>query len=118
MVSYSNHTTAVEKTPDAKYHSHISLKNNAPVEFYIPTSTDDYVDLKNSNLFLSFRIVKPENGRCANTDIVAPINDIFNGLWSIVEPFMNDHLTSHSNNTHGYTSMISHLFHDSGESLR
>ena len=30
---------------------------------------------------------------------------------------MNDRLISHSNNTHGYTSMISHLIHDSEESL-
>ena len=109
--------TAVEKTSDVEYQSLTSLKNNAPVEFYIPASTDDYIDLKNSKLFLSFRIVKPDNSRCADTDIVAPINDIFNGLWSNVELFMNDRLISHSNNTHGYTSMISHLIHDSEESL-
>ena len=109
--------TAVEKTSDVEYQSLTSLKNNAPVEFYIPASTDDYIDLKNSKLYLSFRIVKADNDRCARTDIVAPINDIFNSLWSNVELFMNDRLISHSNNTHGYTSMISHLIHDSEESL-
>ena len=107
----------MEKTSDVEYQSLTSLKNNAPVEFYIPASTDDYIDLKNSKLYLSFRIVKADNSRCARTDIVAPINDIFNSLWSNVELFMNDRLISHSNNTHGYTSMISHLIHDSEESL-
>ena len=34
-----------------------------------------------------------------------------------VELFLNDRLISHSNNTHGYTSMVSHLMHDSEESL-
>ena len=43
--------TAVEKTSDVEYQSLTSLKNNAPVEFYIPPSTDDYYDLKNSKLF-------------------------------------------------------------------
>ena len=48
---------------------------------------------------------------------MAPINDSFNGLWSNVELFWNDRLISYSNNTHGYTSMISHLIHNSEESL-
>ena len=48
---------------------------------------------------------------------MAPINDSFNGLWSNVELFLNDRLISYSNNTHGYTSMISHLIHNSEESL-
>lgn len=109
--------TAVEKTSDVEYQSLTSLKNNAPVEFYIPASTDDYLDLKNSKLFLSFRIIQNDHVMCNDDNIVAPINDIFNGLWSNVELFMNDRLISHSNNTHGYTSMISHLIHDSEESL-
>ena len=109
--------TAVEKTYDVEYQSLTSLKNTAPVEFYIPASTDDYFDLKNSKFFFSFRILQADNHRCDGSHIVAPINDIFNGLWSNVELFLNDRLISHSNNTHGYTSMISHLIHDSEESL-
>ena len=109
--------TAVEKTMDVEYQSLTSLKNNAPVEFYIPASTDDYIDLMNSKLYFSFRILTSDNAQCPQNSIVAPINDIFNGLWSNVELFMNDRLISHSNNTHGYTTMLSHLIHDSEESL-
>ena len=109
--------TAVEKTSDVEYQSLTSLKNNAPVEFYIPPSTEDYCDLKNSKLFFSFRIINTDNSNCGAGDFVVPINDIFNGLWGNVELFMNDRLISHSNNTHSYTSMISHLIHDSEESL-
>ena len=109
--------TAVEKTSDVEYQSLTSLKNNAPVEFYIPPSTDDYYDLKNSKLFFSFRIKQANDANCDGGDRVAPINDIFNGLWGNVELFLNDRLISHSNNTHSYTSMISHLIHDSEESL-
>ena len=43
--------TAVEKTNDVEYQSLTSLRNNAPVEFYIPESTDDYIDLKKSVAF-------------------------------------------------------------------
>ena len=83
----------------------------------IPPSTDDYYDLKNSKLFFSFRIKQANGTNCDGGDLVAPINDIFNGLWGNVELFMNNRLISHSNNTHSYTSMISHLIHDSEESL-
>jgi len=109
--------TAVEKTYDVEYQSLTSLRNNAPVEFYIPATTADLTDLKNSKLYISFRIVKADGTNCADTDIVAPVNDIFNSMWSNVEFFMGDRLVSHSNNTHGYTSIISHLIHDSEESL-
>jgi len=109
--------TAVEKTYDVEYQSLTSLRNNAPVEFYIPATTADLTDLKNSKLYIAFRIVNADGTVCQATDIVAPVNDIFNSMWSNVELFMGDRLVSHSNNTHGYTSIISHLIHDSEESL-
>ena len=109
--------TAVDKTNDVEYQSLTSLRNNAPVEFYIPESTDDYIDLKNSKFCFTFRIVQTNGADCLERHAVAPVNDIFNSLWSNVEFYMNDKLISHSNNTHGYTSIISHLIHDSEESL-
>ena len=41
-----------------------------------------------------------------------------NSLWSNVELILNERLISHSNGMHGYISMISHLIHDSEESLQ
>ena len=92
--------TAVGKTSDVEYQSLTSLQNNTPVEFY--------------KLFFSFRIKRVNGTNCDHGDIVAPINDIFNGLLGNVELFMNDRLISHSNNTH---SMITHLIHDSESSF-
>lgn len=109
--------TAVEKTTEVEYQPLTSLRDSAPVEFYIPGTTEEYIDLKNSKLHVTFKIIKNDGSDCAADDVVAPINDIFNGLWSNIEFFMNDRLVSHSNNTHGYTSTISHLIHDSEESL-
>ena len=117
MVSNTTNTNRCRKDIYVEYQLLISLKNDAPVEFYIPPSTDDYYDLKNSKLYSSFRIKQANGTYCDGGDLVAPINDIFNGLWDNVELFMNDRLISHSNNTHSYTCMISHLIHDSEESL-
>ena len=109
--------TAVEKTYDVEYQPLTSIRDNAPIEFYVPASTEEYLDLNHSHLHVTCRIVGANGIACADDVAVAPINDVFNGLWSNVELFMNDRLISHSNNTHGYTSMISHLIHDSEESL-
>lgn len=87
------------------------------MEFYIPASTEEYLDLHNTKLHATFDIIKSGGGPCVAADEVGPINDIFNGLWDNVELFLNDRLVSHSTNTHGYTSILSHYIHDSEESL-
>lgn len=109
--------TAVEKTYNVDYQPLTSIRQNAPIEFYIPASTEEYLDLKNSRLHLKCRISLLDGDECDEAQLVAPVNDLFNSLWSNVELFLNDRLISHSNNTHGYTSIISHLIHDSEESL-
>ena len=76
--------------------------------FRIPDSTDDYADLKDSKLFPSFYIAKPDKSQCANTDIAFHINS----LMSNEELVKNERLISHVNNTHGYTNMISYMIHD------
>lgn len=109
--------TAVEKTYTVDYQPLTAIRHNAPIEFYIPASTEEYLDLKNSQLHIKCKIVNRDGLPCDREQVVAPVNDLFNSLWSNVELFFNDRLISHSNNTHGYTSIISHLIHDSEEKL-
>lgn len=109
--------TAVEKTYNVDYQPLTTIRYNAPIEFFIPASTEEYLDLKNSRLHVKCKIVKNDGTVPDAANTVAPINDLFNSLWSNVELFLNDRLISHSNNTHGYTSIISHLIHDSEEKL-
>jgi hypothetical protein len=109
--------TAVQKTYDVEYQPLATATLANPIEFYIPASTEEYLDLKNSRLHVTCKIVRNTGQNIVAADIVAPVNDLFNSLWSNIELFLNDRLISHSNNTHGYTSVISHLIHDSEESL-
>lgn len=109
--------TAIEKSSDIEYHSLTSLRDGAAIEIYVPASTDEYTDLANSKLYVKFKVTRADGTNLGDDDIVAPVNNLFDSLWNNVELFMNDRLISHSNNSHGYTSMISHLIHDSEESL-
>ena len=109
--------TAVEKTYGVDFQPLTSIRDGALIEFYISASTEEYLDSKNTRLYVTCRIITQNGSDCADADIVAPINDLFNCLWSNVKPFLNHRLFSYSNNTYAYTSIISQLFHDSEESF-
>ena len=117
MVLHTTTQTAVEKTYGVDYQPVTCISNGAPIEFYIPASTEEYLDLRNTRLHVTCHVIKRSGADCADADIVAPVNDLFNSLWSNVELFLNDRLISHSNNTHGYTSKDTNLIHDYEESL-
>ena len=55
----------------------------SPVEFNICANTKEYLDFKNTRLHVTCRIIKRNGTDCADANIVAPINDLFNSLWSI-----------------------------------
>ena len=109
--------TAIEKSYDVEYLPTSALQEGGVVEFYIPASNEDYVDLKNSKLYIKAKITNDVGGDLDNNVDVAPVNNFLQSMWSNVELMLNDRLVTHSNNVHGYTSMLSHLLHDSDESL-
>ena len=109
--------TAVEQSNTVEYLPISSLRNNAPIEFNIPALSEEYFDLQNTKLYVKCKIVSRDGADLAPDVVVAPVNDLFNSMFSNIEFYMNDQLVSHSNNNHGYTSMIDHLIHDSVESV-
>ena len=110
--------TAVEKSYFSEYQPLTSLHDGSTIDFYIPASTDDYVDLQSTRLYLKCQLALRNGTLVPDEQHPAPVNDLFNSLWSNVELILNDRLVSHSNGMHGYISMISHLIHDSEESLQ
>ena len=108
--------TAIEKIYDVEFLPMSALRDGGVVEFYIPASAEDYIDLKNSKLYIKARIMRDDNVGVGN-EVVAPVNNFLQSMWSNVELMVNDRLITHSNNVHGYVSTISHLIHDSEESL-
>lgn len=108
--------TAVDKCYDVEYLPTSALQQGGVVEFFVPASMEDYLDLKNSKLLIRAQIVNDNNTHLTN-EVVAPVNNFLQSMWSNVELMINDRLVTHSNNVHGYVSLISHLIHDSEETL-
>ena len=49
--------TAVEKTYGVDYQPLTAIRDGAPIEFYIPASTEEYLYLKNARLHVTCRII-------------------------------------------------------------
>ena len=110
--------TAVEKSYFSEYQPLTSLQDGSTIDFYVPASTDDYIDLQSTRLYLKCKVTRTNGNAVNNDQFPAPVNDLFNSMWGNVELILNERLVSHSNGMHGYISMISHLIHDSEESLQ
>ena len=108
--------TAIEKSSVVEYQSLTAIRGESTLEFLCPALTDEYWDVFNSRLYLKCKVQRNNDAVLDQDHIATPINDMLNSLFKNVELEANDRLLSHSNNTHGYTSMISHLLHDSEES--
>ena len=58
--------TAIEKSYDVEYLPTSALQEGGVVEFYIPASNEDYVDLKNSKLYIKAKITNDVGGDLDN----------------------------------------------------
>ena len=78
---------------------------DAVIEFYVPASPDDYLDLRNSRLHIKAKIVRSFTtaNQAALTSVV-PINNLLQSMLSNVELKLNDCLVMHSNNVYGTSS--------------
>ena len=111
--------TAIEKSRYVDYQPVSTIREHgSPLEFIVPASIDQFMDLKNSYIHLKLKIVSEGGEDLEMKEKVAPVNDLFNSLWANVEVYMQDQLVSHSNNCHGYMSMMRNLVYGSEEALR
>ncbi|GFY32025.1 uncharacterized protein F54H12.2 [Trichonephila clavipes] len=89
-----------------------SLSNvfdNAPVEFHISGSAEDYIDLSQTQLYVKAKIVKVDNTPITKDDTIGPVNLFLHSLFSQVDVSLNDRVVSNSSNTYPYRSYIETL---------
>ena len=75
--------TDIKRSYVVDYHPISSLKSDSPIEFEIPASADDYIDVSNTKLYVRFKIVQ-DNGKAVDQtkDIVAVNNLAISTLFS------------------------------------
>ncbi|GFW14385.1 uncharacterized protein TNCV_3327981 [Trichonephila clavipes] len=83
--------------------------DNAPVEFHISGSAEDYIDLSQTQLYVKAKIVKVNNTPITKDDTIGPVNLFLHSLFSQVDVSLNDRVVSNFSNTYPYRSYIETL---------
>ena len=101
--------TSIESGVWTHYHPISSLETDGPIEFNVPGSGDDYLDLAQTQLLISAKIVKPDGTALDANQAVGPVNLFIHSLFSQIDVALNDKLISQSSNTYPYRAYLETL---------
>ena len=87
-----------------------SLDSGGPIEFLIPGSGDDYLDLANTMLHVQVKVTRANGDDLALVDPVGPVNNWLHSLFSQVDVYLNGALVTPSTTyTYAYHAYIETL---------
>ena len=72
--------TTIEKSINVEQQSLTSWRDGETIEFFVAASTDEYIDLKDSRLYVKFKVTRAHGTPLEAADVVEPINGLFNSL--------------------------------------
>ena len=98
--------TSIEKSSYQEIPPVSAISDTAPIEFYITGSSEDYVDLNNTYLFMRVKITKGDGTNIAGDEKCGFVNYPGASLFSQVDVMLGDTLISHSSSTYPYRAMI------------
>ena len=86
-----------------------SLDSGGPIEFFIPGSGDDYIDLANTMIHVQVMVTQPNGNDLDAAAPVGPVNNWLHSLWSQVDVSLNGTVVTQSSNTYAYRAYIETL---------
>ena len=115
MFSVPTTQTSIENAQWIEHRPVASIGAGGPIEFVIPGSGDDYLDVANTYLFVKAK-VNQANG--SNIDVAAkvgPVNNWMHSLFSQVDVSLNGTLVTPSTHTYTYRAYIETLLSHGAE---
>jgi hypothetical protein len=101
--------TSMERGFNLVHHPVSSLTDDTPIEFHVPSSPDEYIDLAKTQLFLKVRIMKTDGTKIGDGAHVTPVNLMLHSLFSQVDVRLRDTLVTPSVNTYAYKAYLETL---------
>ncbi|KAI0225610.1 hypothetical protein LSAT2_023640 [Lamellibrachia satsuma] len=92
-----------------KHQPMASLDSGGPIEFLIPGSGDDYLDLANTMLRVQVKVTRANGDDLDLADPVGPVNNWLHSLFGQVDVYLNGTLVTRSTNTYAYRDYIETL---------
>lgn len=99
--------TAIERSHWMQYKPISSLSDDSPIEFVIPGTGEEYLDLSHSMLKISLKLVRRD--AAVATDYVGGVNNLLQSLFSQVDVYLNQKSVTSQNNTYAYRAYIETL---------
>ncbi|XP_071036448.1 uncharacterized protein F54H12.2-like [Parasteatoda tepidariorum] len=101
--------TVIQDGQWIQFHPLSNVFDYAPVEFHVSGSSEDYIDLSQTQLYVKAKIAKSDNTLITNDDTIGPVNLFLHSLFSQVDISLNDRIVSNSSNTYPYRACIETL---------
>jgi len=101
--------TSVLQAEYIEYQPLTSIAGNAPIEFSIIGTGENYIDLANVLLYVRAKIVRNNDANLQADSTVGPVNLMLHSMFSQVDVSLNDTLISSSTNTYPYRAMLETL---------
>ncbi|KAK7500205.1 hypothetical protein BaRGS_00008428 [Batillaria attramentaria] len=86
-----------------------TLTDAGPVEFYVSSGGEDYLDLNSTYLYVQLKLVNADDSNLAADANVGPENLLLHSLWSQVDLYLNNTLVTPSTNTYPYRAYLETL---------
>ena len=114
-----SYNAAFDKFQWVDYRPFSQIRDQAPLEFLIPSSGAQYINLKKTYLLLKLCVVKGDGSPLPPPDpgsftedqlkVATPINSTFDTMWSQVDVYLQQKLVSNSGTNYAYKAMIETL---------
>lgn len=101
--------TSIETGQWMHYTPISSLNDEGPIEFLVPGTGDDYIDLSHTLLHIKAKVQNEDSSPLAAETAVAPVNNWLHSLFSQLDIYLNQKLVSPPNNTYAYRAYIETL---------
>lgn len=86
-----------------------TITDQGPIEFNVNSSTDEYIDLGRTSLYLKVQVLNKDGSHLAADAKVAPVNLFMHSLFSQVDLRLRDTLISPSTNTYPFKAYLEQL---------
>ena len=86
-----------------------TLAPGAPIEFSVPASPEDYLDLGRTTLQLTMAVRKADGTALRNDQLLVPVQLLLHSMFQQVDVKLNDRLVTPSLNTYPYKAYLETL---------
>lgn len=103
-------TAPYQKVQYVEYRSSAALNDNGPLQFFIPPTANQFIDLRRCRLHVKARIVDGDGVPAAADTNVSPVNLTLHSIFSQVDVQLQQQLVS-SNQMYPYKAYMETLLH-------